>query len=458
MPPSVSRKRLRGGSPARKRRSSKKGGGKADAEKSRKPTLFDDLDAASSPLKRGATRLRHLQKIDDADSQSSLSSLSDADFEDVHIAKKPRPSEPPSDQEEDDEDVLFEDVPTSHFADTHEAPAPSGDLELTLVRDPRVSLTNPFGDKKGPSKWERLTRNAIHCVHVQSLMWHNAVRNSWLCDPELQGIMLSHLPGHLCDEVDRWRRNSGLDVVEAQKMVPSAQSRSTRSKKENDKHSRDWGGAASKLEIGAIDMSHGDPLFRLIKVLSAWWKKRFKITAPGIRRVGYLSLERLDRLMAAFASHEHQPRRLGERVADLQSLRELAQRCTGSRDVGAQLFTALLRGLGLEARMVANLQPLGFGWSKMEEADAEKAEKTSEAPKRSGGAASASTRQPARSKTKQAPAPGSGDDSDFDLAEVNSDNDSAIQTPQPAPAVAESYDRDLVFPPLLDRSSVARYQ
>ena len=40
----------------------------------------------------------------------------------------------------------------------------------------------------------------------------------------------------------------------------------------------------------------------------------------------------------------------------------------GSRDFGAQLFTALLRALGLEARLVFSLQPLGFSFGKQEDA------------------------------------------------------------------------------------------
>ena len=40
--------------------------------------------------------------------------------------------------------------------------------------------------------------------------------------------------------------------------------------------------------------------------------------------------------------------------------------------MGAQLFTALLRAAGLEARLVTNLQPVGFGWSKNEEAKSKK--------------------------------------------------------------------------------------
>ena len=48
--------------------------------------------------------------------------------------------------------------------------------------------------------------------------------------------------------------------------------------------------------------------------------------------------------------------------------------------VGAQLFTALIRGLGIEARLIASLQPVGFGWAKNEEAS-EKKRNTPQAPK-----------------------------------------------------------------------------
>ena len=40
----------------------------------------------------------------------------------------------------------------------------------------------------------------------------------------------------------------------------------------------------------------------------------------------------------------------------------------GSRDFGAQLFTALLRALGVETRLIFSLQPLGFNFGKQEDA------------------------------------------------------------------------------------------
>jgi xeroderma pigmentosum group C-complementing protein len=40
----------------------------------------------------------------------------------------------------------------------------------------------------------------------------------------------------------------------------------------------------------------------------------------------------------------------------------------GSRDFGAQLFTALLRSLGIETRLIFSFQPLGFNFGKLEDA------------------------------------------------------------------------------------------
>ncbi|EGR51075.1 DNA repair rad4-like protein [Trichoderma reesei QM6a] len=335
MPPYVPRKRLRASSP----------GEAVEPDKSAN-SLLHDLGGSG-------------------DSDSPLSSLSDSDFEDVPLAKRQKTDDADVEEEEDDEDdddIEFEDVEApQQFAP--DAPVPSGDLELTLIRDTRISLTNQF-DRKGPSKRERTVRNATHCVHVLCLLWHNAVRNSWICDPEVQAIMISHVPPRLWDEVDRWRQNSGL-------VARPPPSKKMARKKGAKQDSRDWGDTAKRLEEGAIDMSHGDPLFRLMKSLVAWWKQRFRVTAPGLRKWGYMSLERLDRLTKAYKEHEADFEEFGERIEGIEGFRQCAADCRGSRDVGAQLFTALLRGLGIDARMVASLQPLGFGWNKLEDADPE---------------------------------------------------------------------------------------
>ncbi|KAK4098304.1 Rad4-domain-containing protein [Parathielavia hyrcaniae] len=456
MPPYVPRKRLRDHtSPAKD-----KSGDKPEIEQKgltappRKSTLFDDLDASSTPRSSTRNGSATLQIDDSDDDQSSLTSLSDADFEDVPAPKRQRIL--PDDDDDDDDDVEFEDVETPHTPYSN-VPVPSGDLELTLIRDTRISLANALG-KKGPSKLERRIRIATHCVHVQLLLWHNAIRNAWACDPTVQGIMLSHLPPKLCAEVDRWRKSSGLDVLE--ETPPGGKTnRAPKGKgKAPARKSRDWSEASQRLEKGAVDMSHGDPLFRLVKCLSAWWKQRFRATAPGLRKWGYMSLERLDRLTKAFKQDEHDQDRFGERIRDLDEFRLCAQDCSGSRDVGSQLFTALLRALGLKARLVASLQPLGFGWNKLEEADPEREAQSagqtprtelSDSPPRKGPPAKASMARAAKGNSRtsrwnqraQLEEP-----SDSELAADDSDDDLAIQIPQAPQKKGRVYDADLAFP------------
>ena len=463
MPPYVTRKRLRDNTPDG---DDPKDRGPAETPKKglmappRKPTLFDDLDASSTP--RSSTRNgSSAAQIDDSqDDESSLTSLSDADFEDVPAAKRQKVGEPSDgkgnededegEDDEDDEDIVFEDVTAPQVA-INDTPVPSGDLELTLIRDTRISLASALG-KKGPTKLERKLRIATHCVHVQLLLWHNAIRNAWLCDPTVQGILLSHLPPRLCAEVDRWRRNSGLEVHEEAPESGRAKRDPKGKAKASTRQSREWSEASQRLEKGAVNMSHGDPLFRLIKYLAAWWKQRFRVTAPGLRKWGYMPLERLDRLTKAFKQEGHDQERFGERIRDLDEFRQCAQECTGSRDVGAQLFTALLRALGLEARLVANIQPLGFGWNKLEEADPEKdgirtfeqaAAKDPEEVPREKAAKGKAPRRPSRRGAKTSlPA----EPSDSELFADDSDDDLAIQLPQLPRKRGKIYDADLEFP------------
>ncbi|KAK3898962.1 hypothetical protein C8A05DRAFT_37433 [Staphylotrichum tortipilum] len=458
MPPYVPRKRTRDDAPPQneepKQKQNPKKPPKGAVAPPRKSTLFDDLDASSTPRSSTRNDSSALQIGDSEDEESSLTSLSDADFEDVVVSKRRKVVKPSDDDDDDDDehgDVEFEDVETPQTAFTN-VPVPSGDLELTLIRDTRISLANALG-KKGPSKLERKIRISTHCAHVQFLLWHNAIRNAWLCDPTVQGLLLSHLPPRLSAEVDRWRRSNGLEVPEEAPKLSKERKDAKGKGKAPARKSRDWSDASQRLEQGAIDMSHGDPLFRLMKYLTAWWKQRFRVTSPGLRKWGYMSLERLDRMTKAFKQEEHDQERFGERIRDLDEFRLCAQECTGSRDVGAQLFTALLRALGLEARLVANLQPLGFGWNKLEEADPEKeGYDPGQTPRKEPNAR---PQKPAPKVAKRkAPSRASGrntkaqveDPFDSDLAVDNSDDELAIQVPEAPRKKGKVYDVDLEFP------------
>ncbi|KFY27639.1 hypothetical protein V491_00814 [Pseudogymnoascus sp. VKM F-3775] len=347
----------------------------------RKRTLFDELDTGtqrSSP-RRPSELLRSLGGGEEDEEESNSEDL---EFEDV-VARK--------EDEDDDDDVEFEDIPQAGPSNANRpsisaAPTEQEDLDLTLTRDTRISLVNPHNKKQGPSKIERGIRVATHQMHVQFLMWHNSVRNRWCCDKDLQELLTGELMKRTSFEKDlkRWRRDSGLggdEVEENEKSKRKGKAKEEGKKekakiyKAKERSQADWSSSAQRAEIGSVNMSHGDPLFALLNRLSSYWKKRFTITAPGLKKIGYMSLPRIDEEIKSNRA-EYDFERHGERIEGKDSFIKLAKEHEGSRDVGAQLFTALLRGLGLEARMVVSLQPVGFGWSKTEEAVERKEKKS----------------------------------------------------------------------------------
>jgi xeroderma pigmentosum group C-complementing protein len=188
-----------------------------------------------------------------------------------------------------------------------------------------------------------------------------------------------------------------------------------------------------------------------------------------------MSLERLDAEMKSFNKDKHDPELHGERIEDIKEFRDRAKAMEGSRDVGAQLFTALLRGLGIEARMVANLQPLGFGWNQYEEASErnprkmkDKKEAPSVAPVLSDGEEATDEDKPAPKPVKkgkgkapakpknsttrvsrgQKDAPIDLSDSEDVTAFTKADDDSLVDVTEPRfrPKPSLPYDKDLAFP------------
>ncbi|KAI1432237.1 Rad4 transglutaminase-like domain-containing protein [Xylaria sp. CBS 124048] len=489
MPPIVPRKRLSpssddGRPPVRQSKQSRQK--KVDTTpkapvSARRSTLWVELDSVSKRESDQKTKAAIKQMLDDEDDSTSLTSLSDTQFEDVPAAKRQKTNhdvgESDDDNDDDDEDIEFEDVP-AHYEEK-EPILESGDMELTLYRDNRVlALASELG-KKGISKKDRAIRITTHCMHVQFLLWHNAVRNSWLCDDEVQAIMLSHLSPRLWGEIDRWRLSSGLEQPEQAsekeaKSKKNAKGKAKAKQKQPTRSAKNWSEAADRLEKGVPDMSHGDPLFKLVKCLLAWWKQRFHVTAPGLRKWGYMDVRRLANLRTKFEKEDHDPERFGEQIVNIEQFRQLALDCHGSRDVGAQLFTALLRGLGLEARMVANIQALGFGWSKAEEANEEKenfaegieadesSAKSTTKPKTKPAAKSKVTKKqkptikPTRRQTRQSDREALRidiDDSDEYAEPISDSEDDSFVEDEPeysrskqSKSSAKSYDKDLEFP------------
>jgi xeroderma pigmentosum group C-complementing protein len=385
MPPFVSTKRDRSESPAQDSPPAKK---KAVAkpkptQKLEKKTLFDAADELGKKQGSSEKAKKFLEGLNNDDDESSLSEADSDEFEDVPAVKRRKTTTGDSDDDEDSDDDDEMD-----WQDAFQQPGDSASTPVAALRDEReirdirvvvkddgtyVPEITVSGGKKGPSKRGRRARVQTHCLHVQFLMWHNTIRNSWINDKEVQKTLVDGLPDGVKREVTRWRESMGMltkEELEAKKKAAAARNKKKGGKKGKDTaRGRDWSYNASHLEQGVPDLSRGDPILRLLKILTAYWRKRFAVTAPGLRKEGYKPLRRLRDEVGHWEKNKSDTEGHGERIETIKDFRKAAKACEGSRDVGAQLFVALLRGLSLETRIVANLQPAGFGWSKAEEAD-----------------------------------------------------------------------------------------
>ena len=398
------------------------------------------------------------------------------------------PSQSESDDDEEDEDNVWGAFVASHERDKIkpsnqkdddlEPTTPGENLELTLERAPqysRVSLSNVDGKKKGPSKIEKLIRTSAHQLHVQCLMLHNFIRNHWACDADVHNILLRGLSAGCKEEIDKWREACGNALPgneEPETKGLKQQKKNGKYSKPSKKHKnqREWGHAAGQTEAGTTDLSHGDPTLRLLQILSKYWQKKFSITAHGLRKQGWKDIGRLQQEMQGFRDDDYRSDQHGERLDNIQEFRNLAKTCEGSRDVGAQLFTALLRAIGLQTRLVSNLQPIGFGFSKNEEANPPK-KKTDTAPARENHAQAAKISKVQQKRSKNVPlekpgkrtqprrnARASGTHGQpIDLSDENesplsspppSDDDGSVVdiTPSQPTKSNKKFDRDLNFP------------
>jgi len=458
------------------------------------------LDAPPK-VKRTLSQTKALLEQEDDDSELSEPESSEDDFEDVPLngankvkgKAKAQADEDSSESEDDD----WEDALGAHHhtkADHGPMPVITGDIALTLSAAPRNAFETRSDGKKGPSKVQRQIRNVTHCMHVQYLMYHNLMRNAWIQDKEVQKILVEGMPTGCwrelekywndagitdgpsravvqkapsppkkkpADQKGKWKDSgkSGVKVYESPQKRPSPrEDKKTPSKakskdsSKNDRKSRDWGATSEPLEPNTPNLSAGDPLLRLLKYLSAYWKTKFRVTAPSLRKRGYLSPSTLEAEIKTWKDDPDHPDTFGERIEDLETFRDRARKCEGSRDLGEQLFTALVRGLGIEARMVVSLQPAGFGWSQSEEGKPKNLEKL-QGPKPADESAPSETTptngkaKPSAAVEKSKPSAKAEVDDSSDLSSVISvSSDSEAERPAKKSPKARNYSEELPYP------------
>ncbi|KAK4189366.1 hypothetical protein QBC35DRAFT_472754 [Podospora australis] len=218
------------------------------------------------------------------------------------------------DEEDDDDELQFEDVEidpgTPGSSKKSTVPISSGyepPKELTLHLSAHMSAASPRKDRrKAIGREERERRVEIHKAHLLCLMAHVEQRNRWCNDPQVQNALSGLLS----------QKRKGF-------LLPRS----------------------SLNQFGQTES-----LKRGLQEAKEVFKSKFTITERGLRR-------------ALWVEDEEQLKdyKLPDDIESTKNKKDFlqaARKLKGSRDVGAQLFCALLRSIGVEARLACSLQPL----------------------------------------------------------------------------------------------------
>ncbi|KAH6617827.1 hypothetical protein B0J18DRAFT_446029 [Chaetomium sp. MPI-SDFR-AT-0129] len=212
--------------------------------------------------------------------------------------------------EDDEEDIEFEDVAidrTGSSSVPKSRPGQSTELNLDLSAQLATQTAlRQINRRKAISREEKARRIEVHKVHLVCLLAHVEIRNRWCNDEQVHEVLRSLLP----------QKTVGA-------LIPRA--------------SLNQFGRSESLRKG---LQEAKDLF----------KSRFTITERGLRRA--LWAEDEEQLK------NYQPPDDIDSTLEKSDFLEAAKTLRGSRDVGAQLFCALLRSVGVEARLVCSLQPL----------------------------------------------------------------------------------------------------
>ncbi|KAG8169778.1 hypothetical protein KVR01_000523 [Diaporthe batatas] len=285
-------------------------------------------EATERPLKRRRTGRQAAQENtgDNATSGPSVRASSaptaednasedddeDIEFEDVDIPKPTlQTTYRDSSDDESGEDAQFEDVDfDAVFSNSEQAPEQSRTLELNLTAAKEaLAPSRRAADRRKPiTKEEKELRVEVHKAHLLCLLAHVEKRNHWCNDPVVQ---------------------ESLRPLLTAKIVQ-------------------WLNPESHL----TQFGQTESLKKGLQMIMEKFQKRFAVTEIGLRR-------------ALWAEDEKQLENYGlpddiDSCLEKADFRKAAKRLTGSRDVGAQLFCALLRAAGVETRLVCSLQPLSL--------------------------------------------------------------------------------------------------
>ncbi|PGH33875.1 hypothetical protein GX50_03275 [[Emmonsia] crescens] len=280
--------------PVKRRRVGERRGGGIDAERGRRDP------GAGAGAGMGVHDTRPVQTVFDADASDDEEEM---EWEDVEVSiatpasASASASGPGYDGAAEQQEVGAEESEES--------------LQITFEKpEEKVKQRAAAAVRRKPvTAQEKRWRLDIHKMHVLCLLGHVQLRNLWCNDDKVQNVLKRLLSKHT------------IMCLNPKETLPQF-TRST---------------------------TFADGL----KQASDAFRRRFKVTVPGMKRPYWL--ENPKELKDPTALLE-----TAEILLSKEDFLKQAVALQGSRDLGAQLFCALLRGAGVDARLVCSLQVLPF--------------------------------------------------------------------------------------------------
>lgn len=215
------------------------------------------------------------------------------------------------DSSDDESDMEWEEVVIQQpHTNVHNAVQARGDESLDITLEESSVRRTIVRRRKPVTGSEKKLRLDVHKAHVLCLLGHVYTRNLWCNDDEVQKYLKQMLP------------KQTISFLNPRESMPQFQRSTT-----------------------FIDG---------LKQASETFVRRFKVTAPGLRRPYWAENTEECKDRAASIMRD------GEIISTRKEFREQAKKLEGSRDFGAQLFCVLLRSAAVEARLVCSLQVLPF--------------------------------------------------------------------------------------------------
>ena len=214
--------------------------------------------------------------------------------------------------ESDGSDIEWEDaLGDDHDNDDDEEMAEPevGDISITIGGDKgNVEVPKNQARRRAITSVDKKRRLEIHKMHVLCLLYHVHRRNAWCNDTKVQATLRKLPPPKILDS-----------------LVPNPDFTQYQ---------------ASKRFVDGI------------QELKKLWLNRFSLTAMGMHRPRWADADVDVRPFSDFDELDN--------PMEKQDFRRAASALQGSQDVGSQLFCALLRAIGIDARLVCSLQCLPF--------------------------------------------------------------------------------------------------